>query len=45
MTAYMVMTHVLRSELALAVDSVKWLGRQRNSPAGGNYHSLRLSRL
>ena len=34
MTAYMVMTHVLRSELALAVDSVKWLGRQRNSQGG-----------
>ena len=30
MTAYMVMSHVLRSELPLAVDSVKWLGRQRN---------------
>ena len=34
MTAYMVMTHVLRSELALALDSVKWLGRQRNSQGG-----------
>merc|ERR1719150_2060048 len=34
MTAYMVMTHVLREELALAVDSVKWLGRQRNSQGG-----------
>ena len=34
MTAYMVMSHVLRSELPLAVDSVKWLGRQRNSQGG-----------
>ena len=34
MTAYMVMSHVLRSSLPLAVDSVKWLGRQRNSQGG-----------
>jgi len=34
MTAYMVMTHVLREELPLAVASVKWLGRQRNSQGG-----------
>ena len=34
MTAYMVMVHVLRSEPGLAVESVKWLGRQRNSQGG-----------
>ena len=34
MTAYMVMVHVLRSEPGLAVESVKWLDRQRNSQGG-----------
>ena len=31
MTAYNVMTYVIRDELPLALDSVKWLARQRNS--------------
>ena len=30
-TAYIVMSHVLRSDPGLAVESVKWLGRKRNS--------------
>merc|ERR1719342_362215 len=34
MTAYMVMTRVLRGEEALALNSVKWLARQRNSRGG-----------
>ena len=34
MTAYMVMTHVLREELPRAVAAVKWLARQRNSRGG-----------
>ena len=34
MTAYMVMVHVLRSEPGLAVESVQWLDRQRNSQGG-----------
>jgi len=34
MTAYMVMTRVLRGEEALALNSVKWLAKQRNSRGG-----------
>merc|ERR1712080_450991 len=34
MTAYMVMTRVLRGEENLALDSVKWLAKQRNSRGG-----------
>ena len=33
MTAYNIMTRVLRDELPLALDSVKWLAKQRNSQA------------
>merc|ERR1712130_597993 len=34
MTAYMVLVRSLRGELGPAVDSVKWLARQRNSQGG-----------
>lgn len=34
MTAYMVLVRSLREELGLAVDSVKWLAKQRNSQGG-----------
>jgi len=34
MTAYMVLVRSLRGELGSAVDSVKWLARQRNSQGG-----------
>merc|ERR1719367_64650 len=34
MTAYNIMSHVLRDQLSLALDSVKWLAKQRNSQGG-----------
>jgi len=34
MTAYNVMSYVLREEVPKALDSVKWLARQRNSQGG-----------
>jgi len=34
MTAYNVMSYVLMDELPLALDSVKWLAKQRNSQGG-----------
>ena len=34
MTAYNIMSYVLRDELPLALDSVKWLAKQRNSQGG-----------
>ena len=34
MTAYNIMSYVLRGQLPLALDSVKWLAKQRNSQGG-----------
>jgi len=34
MTAYNIMSYVLRDQLPLALDSVKWLAKQRNSQGG-----------
>ena len=34
MTAYMIQSLVLRGRAGAAVDSVKWLGKQRNSRGG-----------